>query len=149
MQLGTGSRASFALDEAERERLHARLTLAVRRSRRLGAPALATFSLALPDDADPAALVCASRRAGERWFVFEQPERRRAALAGLGEAVGLQASGAERFTAIAARWRALAAEALADALEDPQGAGPLAFGGFAFAPDGGRAPQCRALSPHR
>jgi len=147
LQLETGSRAPFALDTAERERLHARLTLAVRRARRAGEPALATFSLPLPGGIDPAALVCASRRAGERWFVFEQPDRGRAALGGLGEVVRLQASGPDRFTTIAARWRALSADATVDAGEQPEGAGPLAFGGFAFAPDGGRTPQWAGFEP--
>ena len=45
---------------------------------------LATISLPLAADVDPAAVVCASRRPGEHWFVFEQPDRGRAALAALG-----------------------------------------------------------------
>ena len=42
---------------------------------------------------DPAAVAFASRRAGEPWFVFEQPDRGRAALATLGCAHALEAAG--------------------------------------------------------
>ena len=71
----------------------ARLALAVKRARRSGGEVLATISLALRAGVDPSAVVCASRRPGERWFVFEQPDRGRAALAGLGEVTSLQAGG--------------------------------------------------------
>jgi len=145
--LDIGSSSPFSLAEADREQLAARLKLAVRRARRSGRETLATFSLALPGGVDPAAVVCASRRAGERWFVFEQPDRGHAALAGLGEAVSLQASGAERFTAIADRWRALAAGAVAGAAEELPGAGPVAVGGFAFAPHGGGTPHWGGFEP--
>ena len=147
MLLDIGSSSPFSLAEADREQLAARLKLAVRRARRSGRETLATFSLALPGGVDPAAVVCASRRAGERWFVFEQPDRGHAALAGLGEAVSLQASGAERFTAIADRWRALAAGAVAGAAEELPGAGPVAVGGFAFAPHGGGTPHWGGFEP--
>jgi salicylate biosynthesis isochorismate synthase/menaquinone-specific isochorismate synthase len=118
---------------------------------------LATISLALPGEVDPSAVVCASRRPGEDWFVFEQPDRGRAALAGLGEAISLQAAGAARFATVAERWRALSASAVAassakeDPAEEPAGGGvggdPIAVGGFAFAPDGGAAPHWRGFEP--
>ena len=138
---------TFALSAQDRERLSARLALAVARARRGGGEVLATMSLALDADVDPSAVVCASRRAGERWFVFEQPDRGCAALAALGEAVSLQAAGAERFATVADRWRALSAAAVADPPEDPAGGAPLALGGFAFAPDGGRAPHWEGFEP--
>ncbi len=147
MPLGTGSRSPFSLAEADREQLAARLKLAVRRARQSGRETLAAITLSLPEEVDPSAVVCASRRAGERWFVFEQPDRADAALAGLGEAVSLRASGVERFTEIAERWRALAAGAVTGAAEDAQGSGPLAVGGFAFAPDGGRSPHWAGFEP--
>jgi menaquinone-specific isochorismate synthase len=137
----------FALDEQDRARLASRLALAVRRARHSGGEVLATISLRVPDDVDPSAVVCASRRPGERWFVFEQPDRAHAAVAGLGEATSLQASGPSRFTSVAERWRALSAAAIADPVEEPAGGGPVAVGGFAFAPDGGGAPHWQGFQP--
>ena len=72
------------------------LSLAVHRARKDGEPALATLSLDVDARLDPTAAVCASRRPGESWFVLEQPERERVAIAGLGEAV--------RVTAVRVRW---------------------------------------------
>jgi salicylate biosynthesis isochorismate synthase len=144
---------TFSLSAHDRERLLARLALAVRRARRSGGEVLASISLPLHGDVDPSAVACASRRAGERWFAFEQPDRGRAALAGLGEATSLQAAGPERFATVADRWRALSAAAVAassaegDSADDPAGAGLVAVGGFAFAPDGGGAPHWRGFAP--
>jgi isochorismate synthase len=138
---------SFALSEEQRERLLARLALAVRRARRGGGEVLASISLALDADVDPSAVVCASRRPGEDWFVFEQPDRGGAALAALGQAASLVAAGAERFATVADRWRSLAAAAVADPSDEPAGAGPVAVGGFAFAPDGGASPHWRGYEP--
>ncbi len=142
MQLHTFERSLFGLSEADRERLLARLELAVKRARRSGRQILATLTLALPDDLDPSAVVCASRRPGESWFVLEQPERGARALGALGEAVCLTATGPERFATVADRWRALAAAAVGDPPEDfsdpgSSGGGPIALGGFAFAAEGG------------
>jgi salicylate biosynthesis isochorismate synthase len=137
----------FALSEADGERLAARLALAVKRARRAGGPTLATLSLVLPADVDPSAVACSARRPGEPWFLFEQPERDRAALAALGEAACLTASGAERFATVADRWRALAAAAVGDPPDDPERFGPVAVGGFAFAPDGGADPAWSGFQP--
>jgi salicylate biosynthesis isochorismate synthase/menaquinone-specific isochorismate synthase len=137
----------FALGEAGEERLAARLELAVRRARRSGAPTLATLTLRAPATVDPSAVVCASRRAGEPWFLFEQPERAGAAVATLGEAACLTASGTERFATVADRWRALAAGAVSDPADSPDRLGPLAVGGFAFAPDGGSDPSWNGFDP--
>ncbi len=148
--IGAGQPA-FALSARDRERLAARLGLAVRRARRAGGEVLASISVAVDGAVDPSAVVCASRRPGERWFVFEQPDRGRAALAALGEATSLQAAGRSRFADVADRWRALAAAAVADPADAPAGAGvgggPIAVGGFAFAPDGGAAPHWRGFAP--
>jgi salicylate biosynthesis isochorismate synthase/menaquinone-specific isochorismate synthase len=152
VELGTGSAARqgrgtpFSLDRRERERLHSSLRAAVDRARRSGRPTLATLTLELPPDADPAALACASRRTGEPWFLLEQPDRGRAALAGLGEAAALSARGERRFAEVAERWRELAAAAVSDPGEAP-GDGPVAVGGFAFAPAGGRAPCWEGFEP--
>jgi salicylate biosynthesis isochorismate synthase/menaquinone-specific isochorismate synthase len=136
----------FALEDSDRSRLAAHLKLAVRRARETG-ETLATITLALAGDVDPSAVVCASRRPGEQWFAFEQPDRGRAALAGLGEALTLRAGGRERFASVAERWRALCAGAVCDGAEDARGGGPLAVGGFAFASDGGRSPHWAGFDP--
>jgi isochorismate synthase len=145
--LATGSPPPLALESSDRERLAARLELAVKRARRRGREILATIALPLPAQADPTAIACASRRSGEPWFVFEQPDRAHAALAGLGQAVGLHAEGPDRFDVVAARWRALSAEAVTDPLGDPHGGGPVAVGGFAFAPHGGSSPTWAGFEP--
>jgi salicylate biosynthesis isochorismate synthase len=137
----------FALSAEDRERLSARLSLAVRRARRSGGEVLATITTALDPGVDPSAVVCASRRPGEPWFLLEQPERGSQALAALGEITSLQASGATRFATVADRWRALAAAAVADPADAPIGTGPVAVGGFAFAPDGGGSPHWRGFAP--
>jgi len=149
----TEAGGAFALSEADRERLLARLEVAVRRARRSGEETLATISLELPAEVDPSAVVCASRREGEAWFVFEQPDRGGAALAALGEVAQLRASGADRFAVVAERWRALSAAAVADSDRTPThpgggaGGGPIAVGGFAFAPEGGGAPHWAGFEP--
>jgi salicylate biosynthesis isochorismate synthase len=157
--LDTGSRSPFALAEADRARLAALLELAVARARRSGAETLATISLPLPADIDPAAVICASRRAGEAWFAFEQPDREGAALAALGEAVRIGEAGPERFVTTVERWRGLAAAAVSDRSEpagsgDRRGrpaedawSGPLAVGGFAFAPAGAASPAWEGFEP--
>ncbi len=145
--LAAAGHHTFRLNAEDRKRLSARLALAVRRARRSGGEVLATITLPLAADVDPTAVVCASRREGERWFVFEQPDRGKAALAALGEATSLQAAGAERFATVADRWRSLSARAVSDPAEEPAGAGPLAVGGFAFAPDGGSSPHWQGFSP--
>jgi isochorismate synthase len=137
----------FALSEEDRERLAARLALAVRRARRSGGEVLASISFALPEEADPSEIVCASRRPGERWFLFEQPDRGQSALAGLGEVASLQAHGPSRFADVADRWRAMAAAAVSDPIEEADGGGPMALGGFSFAEEGGRAPHWQGFEP--
>ncbi len=138
---------SFALSAEQRGQLAARLALAVRRARRSGGETLASISMALPAEVDPSEVVCASRRADEPWFLFEQPDRGRAALAGLGEVACLQAHGPDRFAAVADRWRAMAAAAVSEPSEQPPGSGPVALGGFAFAEEGGRAPHWQGFEP--
>jgi salicylate biosynthesis isochorismate synthase len=142
----TKSGPPFALGEGDRERLLARLQLAVKRARRSGKEILATISLPLTGDVDPSAVVCASRRVGEQWFVFEQPDRGRAALASMGEVAQLRASGPDRFAVVADRWREMSAAALTDTAEG-LGSGPVAVGGFAFAPDGGGSPHWDGFAP--
>ncbi len=131
-------RSPFQLSEQDGEQLRARLELALRRARRSGEPTLATSTVRLKGDVDPSAVVCASRREGEPWFAFEQPDRGSAALATLGEVARLSGAGRERFAGVADRWRGLAATAAGD---------PIAVGGFAFAPEGGRSPAWEGFEP--
>jgi salicylate biosynthesis isochorismate synthase len=145
--LDTGSLSPFALTRADDERLAACLQRALNRARRSGSATLATLSVELPGEVDPTAVACASRRPGEAWFAFEQPDRGHAAMAGLGEALTLEAAGTGRFASVAERWRALAAAAVSAAGEDSAGAGPIAVGGFAFAANGGASPHWAGFEP--
>ena len=140
------------MSEQDRERLKARLDLALRRARRSGESTLATSTVRLKGDVDPSAVACASRREGESWFAFEQPDRGGVALAVLGEAAKLSGAGKERFAKVADRWRRLAAAAVGDRSkigqqDDPDRSGPVAVGGFAFAPEGGGSPAWEGFEP--
>lgn len=143
----TASGSPFALRDVEQERLEARLRGAHARARANGRATLASTSVALARDVDPAAVVCASRREGEPWVLFEQPDRGRRALATLGEVVALRASGPGRFAAVTEQWRALSAEAIGDPTGGSSAVGPLAVGGFSFAPERGGAPHWRDFAP--
>jgi isochorismate synthase len=134
------------LGAGDRARLHVHAAEAARRARRYGA-CLFAVTVPLPRDADPVAIAVASRRAGEDWFCLEQPARDRFALAALGRATAFDERGPGRFARVAAGWRALAAGAVADEPGDVTAAGPVAVGGFAFAPDGGGAPHWAGYAP--
>jgi len=131
----------FALAPPERWALGARATQAIRRARAGAGEALASLTVPLRVPLDPSAVVAAARRPGEPWFCFEQPDRDGSALAGLGSVRELQASGPDRFARVASTWRRLAAGAAADPPDGAPGAGLVAVGGFAFAPDGGSSPH--------
>ncbi len=142
------SAGAFALAARDRERLADRLETAARRARRVrGGEALASVTVALPRATDPTAVVVASRRFEEPWFVLEQPARDGWALAALGVVCAIEEHGAARFTEVARRWRELAASAAADPLDGPRGSGPVAVGGFAFSPSGGTAPHWSGFAP--
>src|SRR3954454_18497423 len=136
----------LALRPDDRERLRGRAAEAVRRARRHG-EALAAVTLRLPRGADPTAIAAASRRVGEPWFSFEQADRDRFALAALGCAAAIDERGPERLARAAAHWRALAERAACYDPDGPRGSGPVAVGGFAFAPDGGGAPHWAGFEP--
>ncbi len=139
---------AFALTDADHERLGSRLADAVRRSRRVrDGRVLAAITIAVDRSTDPTAVVVTSREADEPWFALEQPERDRAALATLGAVCSLEARGPGRFQDVARRWRELTSSALSDPGDGPRGSGPVAVGGFAFAPEGGSAPPWRAFAP--
>jgi salicylate biosynthesis isochorismate synthase/menaquinone-specific isochorismate synthase len=123
-----------------RPRLSRAVTRAVRRARSHG-EALIAVTVPAPG-LDPAQVAVASRRGDEPWFLFEQPDRHRHALAALGCVRALEAAGPDRFERVGRAWRALAAEAATD---DPDAL--VAVGGFAFAPDGGGSAQWQGYAP--
>ena len=109
-------------------------------------PVIASATVELGAGIDPVATVFASRRAEERWFAWEQPDRDGFALAALGAARVVEASPARgRFRGAALE----CSDALRDAIDgdppDRLGAGPVWVGGFSFFPDGGRDPQWASL----
>jgi menaquinone-specific isochorismate synthase len=121
--------------------VRARLERAVERARRGDGEVLVGVTLRLAPGSDPSAIAFASRQPGEPWFCFEQPDRDGAALATFGRVRSIAARGPGRFARVAAAWRELLGRAEADAPDGPPGAGLVAVGGFAFAPDGGAAPH--------
>jgi len=134
------------LDDGQRSVLRERLERAVKRARRRGS-ALAALTVPLHGGVDPAAVAVASRRGDEPYFLFEQPDRGGAALAALGCVHAIEDHGPQRFRRVAAQWRALASHAQADPPDGPAGAGLVAVGGFAFADEGGGAPQWAGFAP--
>lgn len=144
----TGQRAASpavvvgARDEA---RLRRHAGLASRRARRTQA-VLATITVPLAADVDVMATVALGRSRHEPWFSMEQPDRAGRALAGVGVAVALEASGPERLASIDERWSALASTAVSDPGTVP-GSGPVAVGGLAFADDGGRSAPWDGFAP--
>ncbi len=146
MARSTTSAAAPRLLARDVERLHGHLVEGVRRARRHG-EALVAVTVAPSGLSDPTAVAVASRRPGEPWFAYEQPERNRFALATLGCAAALDAEGPERFTLVARRWRELASRSVCDPPAGMRGSGPLAVGGFAFAPVGGSAPHWAGYAP--
>jgi isochorismate synthase len=141
----------FALGSAEWERLERRIERAAALAARDGERAFASVTAAIAADVDVAAAVLGSRRAGDRWFCFEQPDRDGYAVCGLGVATGVEADGQSRFATAARACRELAGRTFADDAgrdpDRPAGSGPVFVGGFAFAPDGGRTPEWATLAP--
>jgi isochorismate synthase len=82
---------------------------------------------------DPCAVVFASRRADDRWFCWEEPDRDDFAIATLGSALDLVSRGPERFADLRADTTGLIRRRIAAEPHDlPPGAGPLWVGGMAF-----------------
>jgi isochorismate synthase len=121
--------------------------VALRRVRRTGGTVLVSVTSEAASAADPVAVVAASRRGGEPWFCFEQSDRDGYAVAGLGCVRQLTAHGPERFAQASRQWLSLTATALCDPVEQPEGSGLLAVGGFAFAPEGGESPPWAGFAP--
>src|SRR5215211_890322 len=100
------------------------------------------------DVEDPSAVVFASRRADDRWFCWEQPDRDGFALAGLGSAHEAISRGPRRFEDVAAACAAAARDRAHEEPRDlPAGAGPAWVGGFAFEAEGGREGPWASFPP--
>ena len=112
------------------------------------APGRALVSVTAPVAiGDPSAAVFAARMAGDRWFCWEEPAEG-FALATLGSVDEVVARRTARFPDTAAACAAFVRDRIADEPDKlPAGAGPVWVGGFAFAPDGGRAPQWSSFPP--
>jgi isochorismate synthase len=96
---------------------------------------------------DPAGTVFASRRVGDRWFCWEQPERG-FAIAALGSVHDVTSRGSDRFEDLAEECARIARERIAEEPTGlPAGAGPLWVGGFAFAPGGAGSPVWSSFPP--
>ena len=152
LEFGAGRAESpFGLDGEQQERFERRLGAALKLARRGDGPAYASVTAPIPADVDVAAVVLSSRRATDHWFCFEQPDRDGYAVCGLGSAALVEAQGSDRFSSAADMCRKLGRRTFADdAAHDPQrpsGSGPVFVGGFAFAPDGGGAPEWASLAP--
>ena len=147
MSVVSAADAPLALDAPAEALLLERAERAVVRARRSGRPAIAAVTTVVGADVDPAEVVFASRQDDEPWFCFEQPDRHGSAIGALGSVARVAASGQQRFTAAAAGWRALLADAEADPCDGPAGAGLIAVGGFSFAPGGATGPQWQGFEP--
>ena len=98
--------------------------------------------------ADPVATVFASRRAGDRWFAWEQPDSDGFAIAALGTAHEAVSRGAGRFADLGEEIATIGRERRTDEPEEtPAGAGPVWVGGFAFAPEGAAAAAWSSFPP--
>jgi salicylate biosynthesis isochorismate synthase len=128
-------------------RLAHRLRAAGRRARSRGVTVLVSVTAPTARYPDPVGAVIASRRAAEPWFALEQPDRDGLAIAGLGCVQAIEADGADRFSGVSQRWQELRADAQIDAVDGPPGSGLAAFGGFAFAAEGGASPEWQGYAP--
>jgi salicylate biosynthesis isochorismate synthase/menaquinone-specific isochorismate synthase len=126
--------------------LTARVEEALRRAAAQRRPVLASATVELGPGGDPAATVFASRRADDRWFAWEQPDRDRFALGALGAAHVVEAAPArQRFHAAARECSELMRDAVLGEPMDRLATGPVWVGGFSFFADGGRDPHWGSL----
>jgi isochorismate synthase len=93
-------------------------------------------------DVDPLAILHRESALQMYWAV----PRDGFSLAGLGAAVGLEGSGAWRFSDISRAWMHLRGDALVASPDDAvRGAGPVIMGGFSFEPSGPRSTAWRGF----
>ncbi len=109
---------------------------------------LASGTAELEGYVDVSACVFESRRAEERYFAWEQPDRDGFALGALGSAWTVEGIAASnRFSAAAERCAELRRGGLSSDGPDLPAAGPVWVGGFAFAGDGGSSAEWRSFPP--
>ena len=97
---------------------------------------------------DPSAVAFASRRADDRWFCWEEPDRDGFAIATIGSAIDIVSRGPGRFSDLRADTSALIRTRLAAEPGDlPPGGGPLWVGGMAFSEAGSEAGAWSSLPP--
>jgi salicylate biosynthesis isochorismate synthase/menaquinone-specific isochorismate synthase len=124
-----------------------RLAEAVTAARGAGASRLASATVEIDPDVDPAAIATGSRLAADRWFCWEQPDRG-FAIAGIGAATAVISRGEDRFADLAERCtRAVHDRTAEEPAELPPGAGPVWATGFAFSHRGGSDPLWSSLPP--
>lgn len=134
----------MAPTEAVRRGLGERLRPAIERAQSRGRRAVVSVTAPI-EGVDPCASVFASRLASDRWFCWEQPDRR-FALAALGVAHEIASRGPDRFRDTARE--CLGIETIADQPASlPAGAGAVWVGGFAFDPCGGGTSPWSSLPP--
>ena len=109
------------LPPAARATLRERVELARARAAAGGRAVLAGVTVAVPAEVDVSAIVLRSRRADDRYFCFEQPERDDFALGALGEAVSVETAGERRFDDALAACRRATAGAVVGTVDDRSG----------------------------
>jgi len=143
--------ASLSRTNVAPARLEERVSEALSAARRTGRATVAAVTVPIRPELDLSAAVLTARRGEDRYACLEQPDRDGFVLAALGQAAVLEARGPERFAEVAAAARELGRNAFADdPAKDPSrppAAGPVFVGGFAFADDGGSAPEWGGLPP--
>lgn len=112
--------------------LHPLLAAGLRRAQRHGRPVLVSAVRPLPPS-DPLTFF-ARNSAKMRDRLFWASPTESLAMAGVGSAGTIEASGERRFAAADAAWRDYCADALIDAAPGVAGTGPVLIGGFAFDP---------------
>ena len=128
--------------------LEARAEEAIERARRSSRSVVASVTVPVAPDVDVAAAVFSTRRAEERYFVWEQPDRDGFALGGVGAAWTIEGiAGPDRFGAAAARCIEVVHDAVFGDEPDLLAGGPVWLGGFAFEPEGGSSPEWSSLPP--
>jgi isochorismate synthase len=124
------------------------LEAGIERAARGDGPVLVSATAPIDPDADPSAIAFGSRRAGDRWFCWEHPDRDRFALAGIGSAREVVSRGDGRFVDAARDCAAVARELISTGPSElPSGAGAVFTGGFSFGPAGGRGSHWSSLPP--
>jgi salicylate biosynthesis isochorismate synthase/menaquinone-specific isochorismate synthase len=134
-----------ALDTDE---LIAALEAGIERAAGRDGPVLVSATAPIDPEVDPSAIAFGSRRAGDRWFCWEHPDRDRFALSGIGSAREVVSRGDSRFADAARDCAAIARELISAGPSDlPSGAGAVFTGGFSFDPGGGRGSHWSSLPP--